>query len=281
MPGTVCITVDVEDWFQAENLRAAHPSRLWDSRESRVEASTGRILDLLSERMVPATFFVLGWIAERKPALVRAIADAGHEVASHGYGHIMNNLLSEAELKKDLSESKKILEDLTGMEVKGYRAPCFSVSDRLLDLLFEAGYRYDSSLNPFSIHDRYGKLTSAKEPSGAFTHHSGMTEFPMPTENYMGFGVPVSGGGYFRFFPYWFFRRMVIRHLERTGLYIFYMHPWEVDPDQPLTRLRNPGHGLRHYYGLSKTLGKLGKLIDLPGEKKRLGQLLPPSPVLS
>lgn len=281
MPGTVCITIDVEDWFQAENLRDSHPPVLWDSRESRVEASTGLILDVLSEASVPATFFVLGWIARRKPALVRAIADAGHEVASHGYGHVMNNLLSETELRTDLSESKKILEDLTGSEVMGYRAPCFSVSDRLLDLLYEAGYRYDSSLNPFSIHDRYGKLASAKAPRGVFIHHSGMTEFPMPMACFMGLGVPVSGGGYFRLFPYGLFRRMVLRYLERTGLYIFYMHPWEVDPDQPRTRLRNPGHRFRHYYGLSGTLGKLEKLIDLPGEKKRLGQLLASSSVLA
>lgn len=281
MPGTVCITIDVEDWFQAENLRAAHPPGSWDSRESRVEASTWRILDVLSEASIPATFFVLGWIADKKPALVRDIADAGHEVASHGYGHIMNNLLSEPELRKDLSESKKLLEDLTGTEVRGYRAPCFSVSDRLLELLFETGYRYDSSLNPFSIHDRYGKLKTREAPHGMFTHHSGITEFPMPMESLLGFRVPVSGGGYFRLFPYGLFRRMVLKHLERTGLYIFYMHPWEVDPDQPRTRLSNPGHRFRHYHGIPKTLEKLRKLIELPGEKKRLGQLLPPSSALS
>lgn len=281
MRGTVCITIDVEDWFQAENLRVAHPPGSWDSRESRIEASTGRILDVLSEASVPATFFVLGWIAEKNPALVRAIADAGHEVASHGYGHIMNNLLSDHELRKDISESRKMLEDLTGTEVRGYRAPCFSVSDRLLELLFEAGYRYDSSLNPFSMHDRYGKLTTAEAKFGMFTHHSGITEFPMPMESFLGLGIPVSGGGYFRLFPWRVFRRLVLRHLKRTGLYVFYMHPWEVDPDQPRTMVSTPGHRFRHYHGLSGTLGKLRKLIELPGEKKRLGQMLPPSAVLS
>lgn len=281
MPGTVCITIDVEDWFQAENLRTAHPPDSWDSRESRVEASTGRILELLSAASVPATFFVLGWIARRKPALVRAISQAGHEVASHGYGHIMNSLLSEQELRRDLSESRKILEDLTGKEVMGYRAPCFSVSDTLLELLSEAGYRYDSSLNPFSMHDRYGRLTAPEAPSGSFTHRSGITEFPMPVEEFMGLRVPVAGGGYFRLFPYGVFRRLALRHLERTGLYIFYMHPWEVDPGQPRTRVNNPGHRFRHYYGISDTLAKLGRLLDLPGEKKRLGQLIPGSAVLS
>ena len=281
MRGTVCITIDVEDWFQSENLRAAHPPASWDGRESRVEASTGRILEVLSEAFVPATFFVLGWIAERNPALVRSISDAGHEVASHGYGHILNSILTERELKKDISESKKMLEDLTGIEVRGYRAPCFSVSDRLLEMLFEAGYRYDSSLNPFSLHDRYGKLTASNSSSGFFTHHTGITEFPMPMEKCLGLRMPVSGGGYFRLLPYWLFRRLALRHLERTGLYIFYMHPWEVDPGQPRTSVSNPGHRFRHYHGLSGTLGKLRKLIELPGEKKRLGQLLPPSVVLS
>jgi len=280
MAGTVCITIDVEDWFQAENLRTAHPADSWDNRESRVEASTMRILDVLSEASVPATFFVLGWIAERNPSLVQAISEAGHEVASHGYGHIMNNLLTASELKRDITASKKMLEDLTGKEVRGYRAPCFSVSDMLLEMLFEAGYRYDSSLNPFAMHDRYGKLTMTEAPFGMFTHHSGITELPMPMERFLGFRIPVSGGGYFRLFPYWLFGRLALKHLERTGLYIFYMHPWEVDPGQPRTRVRNPGHRFRHYHGISKTMTKLRKLLDLPGEKKRLGELLPPSSVL-
>lgn len=274
MPGTVCVTIDVEDWFQAENLRVSHPPDSWDSRESRVEASTGRILEVLSGASVPATFFVLGWIARRKPALVRAISEAGHEVASHGYGHVMNSMLSEEELRKDVSESKKMLEDLTGAAVRGYRAPCFTVSDRLLELLAESGYSYDSSLNPFSMHDRYGRLTTSETLSGLFTHHTGITEFPMPVEKIMGIRVPISGGGYFRLFPFGLFRKLALRHLERTGLYVFYMHPWEVDPGQPRTTLKNPGHRFRHYYGIRNTLGKLCRLIELPGEKKRLGQLL-------
>lgn len=273
--GTICITVDVEEWFQAENLRQSHPPGSWDSRESRVEASTHRILDVLGDGSVPATFFILGWVAERTPGLVRAIADAGHEVASHGRGHLICGSLSESQLREDISVSKKTLEDITGTQVLGYRAPCFSVSDRLLELLFEEGYRYDSSFNPFLIHDRYGRLSTPGPRRGPFTHQSGMVEFPMPMGRLMGMDLPISGGGYFRLYPYWAFRRMVVRCLRETGLYLFYMHPWEVDPGQPRTRVRNPGHMFRHYHGLSGTLGKLARLISIPGEKKRLREIMP------
>ncbi len=272
--GTICFTVDVEDWFQAENLRSAHPPDTWGDRESRVEASTRRIMDVFAEAGISATFFVLGWVADRAPGLVRAISEAGHEVASHGQGHIINYALSEADLRQDVTVSKKTLEDITGSAVLGYRAPCFSVSDRLLEILFETGYSYDSSLNPFSIHDRYGRISGRPPSSGVFTHQSGMMEVPMTMESFMGMGLPVSGGGYFRLYPYRFFERLVRKHLERTGLYVFYMHPWEVDPDQPRTVIRNPGHRFRHYYGLSGTLGKLGRLTALQGDKKTLSQLL-------
>ncbi len=273
--GTVCITVDVEEWFQAENLRDSHPPRSWDSRESRVEASTHRILSVLEERSVPATFFILGWVADRIPALVRTIAGAGHEIASHGQNHIRCCSLEETRLREDISASKKTLEDICGAPVIGYRAPCFSVSDRLLDLLFEEGYRYDSSLNPFLAHDRYGRLGTPGRLREPFTHRSGIVEFPMPTCRFMGLELPVSGGGYFRLYPYWFFGRMVLKCLRETGLYVFYMHPWEVDPDQPRTRVRNPGHMFRHYYGLRGTLTKLARLVAIPGEKRRLRDILP------
>jgi polysaccharide deacetylase family protein (PEP-CTERM system associated) len=270
-----CFTVDVEDWFQAENLRSHHPPSSWDDRESRVEFGTRRILDAAADAGVNGTFFVLGWVAGRHPGLVKEISAGGHEVASHGWGHIINSELSENRLREDLASSRKILEDITGSRVCGYRAPCFSVSDRLLEMLREEGYRYDSSLNPFAIHDRYGHLSVPGPCSGPFTHSSGIVEFPMPMGGLPGIRIPVSGGGYFRLYPVWLFLRLVRRHMEKHGLYIFYMHPWEVDPGQPRTPVKNPGYRFRHYYGLNGTMGKLRKLLAVPGEKRRLGDLLP------
>jgi polysaccharide deacetylase family protein (PEP-CTERM system associated) len=271
--GTLCITVDVEDWFQSENLREAHPPGSWQDRELRVEASVNRVLEVLAESDVKGTFFILGWIAERIPALVRTIAGAGHEIASHGHGHIINYSMKEEEIRRDVTVSKRILEDLSGTEVIGYRAPCFSVSDGLLDLLAEAGYRYDSSLNPFAIHDRYGKISGTLSPGGPFRHRSGIIEYPMPMGSFLGMRFPISGGGYFRLFPYRFFSAMVFRYLKANEVYIFYMHPWEVDPLQPKTRVKNPGHTFRHYHGLAGTLGKLRRLLTIPGEKKTLGEM--------
>ncbi len=274
---TFCFTVDVEDWFQAENLRAFHPPSSWDERESRVERNTRRILDVAADAGVRGTFFVLGWVAKRHPGLVSEIFAAGHEVASHGWGHIISSELSETGLREDLASSKKLLEDITGSRVYGYRAPCFSVSDRLLEILREEGYRYDSSLNPFSVHDRYGRLSFSGPCSESFTHPSGIVEFPMPMGKLMGFRIPVSGGGYFRLYPAWLFIRLVEKQMEKHDLCVFYMHPWEVDPDQPRTPVTNLGYRFRHYYGLGGTMGKLRKLLAVPCEKKRLKDLLPPS----
>lgn len=272
---TFCLTVDVEDWFQAENLRSHHPPSSWDSREPRVESSTRRILEAAADAGAKGTFFVLGWVARRHPDLVSEISSSGHEVASHGWGHIISSELPEARLREDLASSKKILEDITGTSVCGYRAPCFSVSDRLLGILREEGYSYDSSLNPFSIHDRYGHLSVPGPFTGPFTHSSGIVEFPMPMGGIPGFRLPVSGGGYFRLYPGWLFLRLVRKYMENHGLYIFYMHPWEVDPGQPRTPVTNPGYRFRHYHGLNGTMGKLRKLLAIPVEKKRLVDLLP------
>lgn len=272
-PGTLCITVDVEDWFQAENLRRTHPPRSWDDRELRAEASTHRVLEVLDGSGVKGTFFILGWIARRIPRLVRTIADAGHEVASHGHGHIISFELSGPALRQDIESSRGLLEDLAGGPVIGYRAPCFSISDGLLEMLADAGYRYDSSLNPFATHDRYGAISVPASHTGSFIHSSGIVEFPMPMGKLFGVSLPISGGGYFRLYPYPLFRAMVKKHLDRTGLYVFYMHPWEVDHRQPRTPVANPFHRFRHYWGLSGTLGKLKKLVTLEGEKRTLGDV--------
>lgn len=257
----IAITIDVEDWFQVENLRSVYDHSKWDSVESHVEKNTMRVLELLDTSKIKATFFVLGWIAERYPKLVRSISDAGHEVASHGYSHVLNYHLSEKDLKEDLERSKKLLEDITGAEVLGYMAPSFSINDKIMYMLAEVGYKYDSSLNPFAMHDRYGSL-STFETNKPFLHKSGVLEFPMPVLQIYKINIPISGGGYFRICPYKLFKKLVHEYLKKHDLYIFYIHPWEIDPEQPYEKSIRFLYRIRHYTGLKKSYKKLNLFFD-------------------
>jgi polysaccharide deacetylase family protein (PEP-CTERM system associated) len=261
----ILLTVDVEDWFQVENLRPWFPRTHWDAQPSRVESNTQRLLDLFDSftNKVKATFFILGWIAEKYPTLVRRIKNRGHEVASHGYNHQLNYQMDKPALQEDLRNSKLLLEDISGEPVSGYRAPCFSINDEILEAIRDAGYAYDSSFNSFERHGRYGRIkTNSRKHYGiAFRIENDFFELPISNLEFWGQKIPWGGGGYFRLIPYTFFRAGVGRILRRDNAYMMYLHPWEIDPDQPR------GYGVkglpafRHYLNLHKTYARLKKLI--------------------
>ena len=255
------LTIDVEDYFQVSAL-APHIDRAsWDSRPCRVENNVQRLLALFERRGAHATFFTLGWVAERYPQLVRDIVAGGHELASHGYGHLRASEQSPEEFRQDLLRAKGILEDIAGQAVLGYRAPSFSIGTTnpwAFDVLLETGHRYSSSVYPVK-HDHYGMPDAPR-----FAHRTpqGLVEVPVTTLRLLNRNLPSSGGGYFRLLPYgvsrWMLRR--VNHVERQPA-IFYFHPWEIDPDQP----RVPGTSLktrfRHYVNLDKTEARLDRLL--------------------
>ena len=257
-------SVDVEDYFQVAALASAIPRESWPHRESRVERNTQVLLDLLAERGIHGTFFVLGWIAERHPGLVKRIAAAGHEVASHGFSHQLIYAQSPAEFRDETARSKHLLEDLIGAAVIGYRAASFSITSRslwALDSLIDLGFRYDSSIFPIR-HDRYGIPGAAPEP-GQIAAPSGrlLAEFPMSAATFFGLKVPVSGGGYFRLLPYGLTLRGLTQ-INRTHArpFTFYLHPWEVDPGQPRVRVRWLSR-FRHYTNLDRCEPRLRRLL--------------------
>jgi polysaccharide deacetylase family protein (PEP-CTERM system associated) len=257
------LTIDVEDYFHVSAF-AAHIARdSWDSLPCRVEANVDRILGLLDEAGCHATFFTLGWVAERYPALARRIAAGGHELASHGYGHARVSGMTRPEFLHAVSRSKAVLEQLTGQPVTGYRAPSFSIgpgSPWAHDSLLAAGYRYSSSLYPIR-HDHYGCPGAPR-----FAHYpdgpAGLLELPVSTVRLAGRNLPAGGGGYFRLYPYrcsrWALRRINSRD-GQAG--IFYFHPWELDPGQP----RQHGIGwttrFRHYLNLARMEARIGRLL--------------------
>lgn len=256
------LTIDVEDYFQVSAF-APHIARTeWDQRECRVERNMDRILGLLARHQTQATFFTLGWIAERYPQLVRRIVEEGHELASHGYGHQRASDLSRDEFRDDVTRAKALLEDIGGQAVWGYRAPSFSIGDGnlwALDVLQEAGYRYSSSIYPVR-HDHYG---SPDAPRFAHQVRPGLMEVPPTTLRLFSRNLPSSGGGYFRLFPYALSRWMLRQVNQRDGeSAIFYMHPWEIDPQQP----RIPGVSLktrfRHYVNIDRTEQRLDRLLS-------------------
>ena len=262
-PPINAFSVDVEDYFQVAALAAAVSRDSWPDRESRVERNTDRILALLEERGVRGTFFVLGWIAERHPMLVRRIAAAGHEIASHGYSHQLIYTQSPAEFRAETIRSKHLLEDLCGTTVIGYRAASFSITRRslwALDVLAELGFRYDSSIFPIR-HDRYG-IPGAAEGPGPLTTPSGATliEFPMCAARWFGLRVPVSGGGYFRLLPL-SVTRWGLRQINARGRpFTFYLHPWEIDPGQPRFEVSRLSR-FRHYTNLHCCEARLRRLL--------------------
>jgi polysaccharide deacetylase family protein (PEP-CTERM system associated) len=262
------LTFDVEDWFQVENFRHILPKETWDSQlQGRVIDSTHKILDLLDTIEVSrlrATFFILSWIAKRFPGLVREIAGRGHEIASHGNSHAVTGSLSDNELKNDLDESKNRLEDIIGLPILGYRAPSFSVSSRLIEMLKGVGYVYDSSYNSFSKHGRYGSisLASTKRSGNCYLFANGMIEIPISNINLSKFIIPWGGGGYFRLIPIMFYIAGVKAVLKKEGNFVFYSHPWEFDANQPRIAGGIPiSYRFRHYINLHKTKDKLDKLL--------------------
>lgn len=261
-PITNAMTIDVEDYFQVSALAPYVARDEWERRACRVEGNVGRILSLLDECRAKATFFTLGWIAERHPRLVRRIVDGGHELASHGYGHQRAGDLDENAFFADVDTSKKLLEDLSGCPVKGYRAPSFSIGEKTpwaFDCLERAGYLYSSSVYPIR-HDHYGMPNA---PRFAYRVRGGLLEIPPTTSRFFGRNWPASGGGYFRLMPYAVSRWLVERVNRREAQpAIFYFHPWEIDHEQP----RIPGIDLktrfRHYLNLRRTEGRIRRLLD-------------------
>ena len=256
-------TVDVEDYFHVAALASAIPRSTWSEREYRVERNTECLLELLAERGVHGTFFVLGWVAERSPGLVRKIAAAGHEVACHGYSHELVYRQSREEFREETARAKGLLQDAIGQPVLGYRAASFSVVRQTLwalDELIDLGFRYDSSI--FAIrHDRYG-IPDASPMPGRVTAPSGRSilEFPMAPANFFGLKIPVTGGGYFRIFPY----RLTLAGLRRINAagrpFAFYLHPWEIDPEQPRVRVGTLSR-FRHYTNLARCQDRLRHLL--------------------
>ncbi|MGH8277727.1 MAG: XrtA system polysaccharide deacetylase [Steroidobacteraceae bacterium] len=257
-------TVDVEDYFHVAALSRAISRESWPTRECRVEANTERLLGILAEGGVRGTFFVLGWVAERSPGLVRRIAAAGHEIACHGLSHRLIYTQAREEFREETRRAKRLLEDLIGEAVLGYRAASFSVTREslwALDTLIDAGFLYDSSIFPIR-HDRYGLPGAAPEPNRV-SAPSGRTlvEFPMSAARFLGVQVPVSGGGYFRILPYWLTRAGLKQINERRGLpFTFYLHPWELDPGQPRFKVSALSR-FRHYTNLARCEGRLRRVL--------------------
>jgi polysaccharide deacetylase family protein (PEP-CTERM system associated) len=265
----LAMSIDVEDWFQVENLKAAIPRSRWDSIPLRVHRTTRMILDIFRRTETRATFFCLGWIAERAPDLIREIADAGHEIASHGYAHTLVYGQSIGEFREDVFRARSILEGITGSAVLGYRAPSFSITSPAIDILRDTGHRYDSSFFPISGHDRYATLDlgahAAPAADGAalpavVSLRNGLSEVPITTLTIGGKPIPWGGGGYFRLYPYPLFEAGFARAAMQHGGACFYLHPWEVDPDQPRVRGIRRSYRIRHYVNLGRTARRLERL---------------------
>ncbi|HET7664092.1 MAG TPA: XrtA system polysaccharide deacetylase [Rhodanobacteraceae bacterium] len=256
------MTVDVEDYFQVAAFEKCIPRDQWPRWPVRVEANTQRILDLFARRDIHATFFVLGWVAERYPSLVRAIGAAGHELASHGYGHERLIHLNRNEFRQGIVRTKHLLEDIGGSAVLGYRAPSYSIGPTTLwahDVLRECGYRYSSSIVPIR-HDLYGMPAAPR--FAFFTGNPGLLEVPVTTVRIGGRNWPCGGGGYFRLLPYALFMRgfkRVNEHERRSC--VFYFHPWEVDPRQPRVAGVTPRNRIRHYLNLARTASRVERLV--------------------
>jgi polysaccharide deacetylase family protein (PEP-CTERM system associated) len=256
------LTVDVEDYYHVSGFEQCVDRSAWDGLESRVVANTHKILDALEAASVRATFFILGWVAERQPALVRDIQAAGHEIGCHSHWHRLIYQQTGEEYRQDLRRARGVLEDLVGQPVVAYRAPSFSITWRTLwalDILIEEGFRYDSSIYP-TRHDRYGMAGAPLAPHRIARPGGEILEFPMPVYRRLGYPFPVGGGGYFRLYPY-AVTRHGLRAINAAGRpFAVYLHPWELDPEQP--RLR-PGRlkAFRHYVNLHRTERRLTRLL--------------------
>lgn len=257
------MSVDVEEYFQVWAFEDVIDRARWSDMPSRLDFCLDRVCHLLAERTVTATFFVLGWIAERHPQWIRRLAAAGHEIASHGYDHRRVTDLTRGEFQTDVDRTKKILEDLSGSAVVGYRAPSYSINREqlwALDVLAACGYEYSSSIYPVR-HDLYGIPDAPRRP---FRHSSsGILEIPVTTVRLFGSNVPCGGGGYFRFWPYRF-SRWAIERVNAADCVpaVFYFHPWEVDPAQPRIERARARSRFRHYLNLDRMGQRLSQLLD-------------------
>jgi polysaccharide deacetylase family protein (PEP-CTERM system associated) len=238
------------------------PRSTWGERQPRVERNVDRLLELMHEAdRVRATFFVLGWVADRWPEIVRRIAAAGHEVASHGYGHELLPSLRPETFREDVRRSKALLEDIASTPVLGYRAPSFSITDWAIPVLQEEGFTYDSSVFATVVHDRYGRLAGVRPDEPVAELSPGFFEIGVSCLTLGSLGLPWGGGGYFRLMPYPLFRRGVI-HIRRRRPYVFYLHPWEIDPGQPRVDDLRFTHRFRHYVGLDRCEARFAALLE-------------------
>jgi polysaccharide deacetylase family protein (PEP-CTERM system associated) len=257
------MTVDVEDYFHVSVFDGVVPRHQWDTLESRVCANTERLLAIFEARRVRATFFILGCVGERFPHLVRQIASHGHEIASHGYAHRLVYDQTPSAFREDVRRAKALLEAIAGVPVLGFRAPSYSITPRslwALDILIEEGHAYDTSIFPIR-HDRYGIPLSPRHPYVVHRTSGSLLEVPASTMRVGPLNLPVAGGGYFRILPYEWTRRGIMRMNRLEGrAAIFYMHPWEIDPDQPRLRAGLLGR-FRHYRNLAKTEERLQRLL--------------------
>lgn len=255
------LTIDVEDYFHVSALAPHFPRTEWEQVPCRVERNVNQILQLLDDHEARATFFVLGWVAERYPQLVRLIVAQGHEIASHGYEHERASAQSRDRFLADIVLAKAVLEDIGGERVAGYRAPSFSIGKANLwahDCIAEAGYAYSSSVYPVH-HDHYGMPDAPRFP---YRLDSGLLEVPVTTMRWMGRNWPAGGGGFFRLLPYAVSRWQIARvNREDAHAAIFYFHPWEIDPEQPRVSRASMKTRFRHYVNLERTEGRLRCLL--------------------
>ena len=255
------MTVDVEDYFQVSAFEKSISPNDWTKLPLRVGDNTNRLIDLFAEHNVKATFFCLGWVAEKCPSVIKRLVSEGHELASHGYDHTRLGFLDKKGFAQDVSRSKKVLEDTGGVKVVGYRAPSFSINEHtqwVYELLSELGFTYSSSTYPIE-HDLYGV---PDWPRFIHTRPEGIIEIPIPTLRNNNTNKGIGGGGYFRLFPYWLSKRRINGFLESENQpYNFYFHPWEIDSKQPRIRKLPIKSRFRHYVNLSKMEGKLRSLL--------------------
>jgi polysaccharide deacetylase family protein (PEP-CTERM system associated) len=256
------MSVDLEDWFCVYNLSGQIPYADWDRCESRVEQSTLRLLDLFRRHQVEVTFFVLGWVADRFPDLVRELERQGHEIATHGYSHRLLTFMQPEEFRADLHRSLEVLAKATSQPIRGFRAPSFSITRKTLwaaDILRASGMEYDSSVFPVRFHPEYG-IPDAE--LGPYLLSEGLTELPMSVAEVLGRRIPCCGGGYFRLYPY-AVTRSLMRTCNRQGRPVmFYLHPWEIDPEQPRVLGLSWSKRFRHYNNLDKTQERMERLLQ-------------------
>jgi len=257
------LTIDVEDYFHVAALAKTIKTEDWDAISPRVTKNSYQLLDLFDEKGVKATHFVLGWVAERFPELIREIESRGHEVASHGYSHQLVYTQSPATFERETRDSKNLLEDIIGKSVHGYRAASYSITRQslwALDILAEVGFKYDSSIFPIA-HDRYGITGSPEFPHILETpNKSTLVEYPLSTFRFMGQSIPIAGGGYFRLYPYWLSRFFYRKINQQSAPFVFYLHPWEIDPAQPRVKASLLSE-FRHYNNLDKGYQRLSRLL--------------------